>query len=374
MSLVAGVELGPYEVLAPLGAGGMGEVYRARDTRLGREVAIKVLPAEVLADPPRRARFVQEARAASSLNHPNIVTIYGIESANGADFIVMEYVPGQTLDGLIPRHGMRVGEALRLAIPIADALAAAHAAGVVHRDVKPANVMVTRQGLVKVLDFGLAKLRQAEAAAGQEDTTVEAEAKLTRAGTVAGTPAYMSPEQASGGVVDARSDVFSFGVVLYEMVTGRRPFVGGSSAELLAALLKEEPKPPSGLVADLPKELERIILRCLRKDPERRFQHMKDVKVELEGSRRSPIPSPRPRRAWSPGDRDAGGSRGPQPARSFSPFWRPGFSDAGDSPRRHRRSSRSPRPARHTAARSRPTAPSSRSPRPAIEATTGTSG
>jgi Tol biopolymer transport system component/tRNA A-37 threonylcarbamoyl transferase component Bud32 len=282
VSLAAGTKLGPYEVIAPLGSGGMGEVYLARDPRLGREVAIKVLPAERLADPVRRARFVQEARAASALNHPHIVTVHEIESAQGIDFIVMELVPGKTLDALIPRHGMRLGEVLRIAIPLADALAAAHAAGIIHRDLKPANVMVTPEGVVKVLDFGLAKLTQAEEGATEDATTLDARAKLSHPGTVAGTPAYMSPEQASGGVVDARSDVFSFGAVLYEMVTGGRPFGGGSTAEMLASLLKEQPKPPTEIVPDVPKELERIILRCLRKEPARRFQHMTDLKVELE--------------------------------------------------------------------------------------------
>jgi Tol biopolymer transport system component/tRNA A-37 threonylcarbamoyl transferase component Bud32 len=260
----------------------MGEVYRARDTRLGREVAIKVLPAERLSDEQRRARFVQEARAASALNHPHIVTIYDIASAEGTEFIVMELVPGKTLDALIPRHGMRLGEVLRIAIPLADALAAAHGAGIVHRDLKPANVMVTPEGVVKVLDFGLAKLTQAEEGAPEDATTLDARAKPSHPGTVAGTPAYMSPEQASGRKVDARSDVFAFGAVLYEMVTGRRPFGGGSTAEMLASLLKEQPKPPSEVVPDVPKELERIILHCLRKEPARRFQHMVDVKVEIE--------------------------------------------------------------------------------------------
>ena len=279
----------------------MGEVYRARDTRLGREVAIKVLPAERLADEGRKRRFVQEARAASALNHPNIVTIHEIESAEGVDFIVMELVAGKTLDALIPRHGVRVGEVLRIAIPLADALAAAHGAGIVHRDLKPANVMVTPEGMVKVLDFGLAKLTQAEEGGGEDATTLDAQSRLSRPGTVAGTPAYMSPEQATGGKVNARSDVFSFGALLYEMVTGRRPFGGGSTAEMLAALLKEQPQPPSEIVADVPKELERIILRCLRKEPERRFQHMTDLKVELqelkEESNSTPtVPSVRARR------------------------------------------------------------------------------
>jgi serine/threonine protein kinase len=282
MPLATGTRLGPYEVIAPLGAGGMGEVYRARDPRLGRDVAVKVLPADRLSDPVRRARFEQEARAAAALHHPHIVTVHEIESAEGVDFMVMELVAGKTLDALIPRHGMRLGEVLRIAIPLADALAAAHAAGIVHRDLKPANVMVTPEGVVKVLDFGLAKLTQAEPGAGEDDTTLDAPAKLSQPGRIAGTPAYMSPEQASGGAVDARSDVFSFGSVLYEMVTGRRPFAGGSSAETLAALLKEPPKPPGEIVADVPRELERIILHCLRKEPARRFQHVVDVKVELE--------------------------------------------------------------------------------------------
>jgi serine/threonine protein kinase/Tol biopolymer transport system component len=276
VALSAGTRLGPYEILEPLGAGGMGEVYRARDSRLGREVAIKILPPEHLSDATRRARFVQEARAASALNHPHIVTIHEIESAEGLDFIVMELVPGKTLDALIPRQGMRLGEALRIVIPLADALAAAHATGIVHRDLKPANVMVTPEGVVKVLDFGLAKLTREDA------TTLDVRAKLSRSGTAAGTPAYMSPEQASGGTVDARSDVFSFGAVLYEMVTGRHPFRGDSVAEMFAALLKEEPKPPTELVAGVPKELERIILRCLRKERDRRFQSVLDVKIELQ--------------------------------------------------------------------------------------------
>jgi serine/threonine protein kinase len=280
--LAPGARVGTFEIEGPLGAGGMGEVYRARDTRLGRAVAIKVLPGERLSDPTRRARFVQEAQAASALNHPHIVTIHEIESADGIDFIVMELVPGKTLDAVIPKQGMRLGEALRIAIPIADALAAAHAKSIVHRDLKPGNVMVTPDGVVKVLDFGLAKLVQDEEASGDDATTLEAQARLSHPGAAIGTPAYMSPEQASGAAVDARSDIFSFGVVLYEMVTGRRPFTGASSAEVQAALLKEQPKAPSELVADVPRDLERIILRCLRKEPDRRFQHISDVKVELQ--------------------------------------------------------------------------------------------
>jgi serine/threonine protein kinase/Tol biopolymer transport system component len=279
--LVPGTRIGSFEVIAPLGAGGMGEVYRARDPRLGREVAIKVLPAERLTDEDRRRRFVQEAQAASKLNHPHIVTIHEIGSSDGIDFIVMEYVPGQTFDHLIPKNGMPVREVLRLAIPIADALAAAHARGIVHRDIKPANVVVTPEGVVKVLDFGLAKLVAVVTDENGELTTAT-EGPRTLPGAITGTPAYMSPEQATGGKADARSDIFAFGVVLYEMVTGRRPFAGKSAAETRAAVVKNVPTAPRELVPEIPEALERLILRCLRKEPDRRFQHMVDVKVELQ--------------------------------------------------------------------------------------------
>jgi Tol biopolymer transport system component len=283
MALTGGKKLGPYEVLSLVGAGGMGEVYRARDPRLGRDVAIKVLPAERMADESRRRRFVQEARAASALSHPNIVTVHEIESADDVDFIVMEYVPGKTLDTAIPRHGMRLAEALRIAIPIADAVARAHAAGIVHRDLKPANVVIGPDGVVKVLDFGLAKLVADEEVdiRRRETKTEGGEGEPSRPGAVAGTAGYMSPEQATGGTVDARTDVFSFGAMLYEMVTGRRAFAGDSAAETLAAVLREQPKAPGALVVGLPRELERLIVRCLQKDPDRRFQHMGDAKVEL---------------------------------------------------------------------------------------------
>src|SRR5580765_6579343 len=222
MPLSPGTQLGPYEVLALIGAGGMGEVYRAHDPRLDREVAIKVLPHDRIADVHRRQRFVQEAKAASALNHPHIVTIHEIESADGIDFLVMEYVRGKSLDMLIPRQGMRLGEALRIAIAIADAIASAHKSNIVHRDLKPANVMVGTDGAVKVLDFGIAKLLTDDGDSDPQAATRTADDAITKRGAVLGTLAYMSPEQATGEPVDARSDVFSFGAMLYEMVTGER--------------------------------------------------------------------------------------------------------------------------------------------------------
>jgi len=274
---MVGRTIAHYQVVEKLGEGGMGVVYKARDTHLDRFIAIKVLPAEKVADPERKRRFVQEAKAASALNHPNIVHIYDISSQAGVDFIAMEYVPGKTLDQLIPRKGMRLNEALKYAVQVTDALSRAHAAGIVHRDLKPSNIMVDEHGLVKVLDFGLAKLT--EAAAPGEDEPTRTLRPRTEEGTIVGTVAYMSPEQAQGKPVDARSDIFSFGTLLYEMVTGRRAFHGDTKISILAAIINQEPAPLSG---EVPRDLEKIITRCLRKDPVRRFQHMADLKVELE--------------------------------------------------------------------------------------------
>jgi serine/threonine protein kinase len=282
MALQAGARLGQYEVLSLIGKGGMGEVYRARDTRLGREVAIKVLPADRVADADRRRRFVQEAQAASALNHPHIITIYEIESADGNDFIVMEYVRGKSLEALIPRHGMRLNEALRIAIAVADALAAAHGRGIIHRDLKPANVIVGTDSTVKVLDFGLAKLTGQGDSPEEDSPTLTSQALVSAPGTIAGTAAYMAPEQATGGTVDVRTDIFSFGAMLYEMVTGSRAFPGASTAETLSAVIRAQPTPPSTVIAAIPGDLEKVILRCLRKDPQRRYQHIDDVKVALE--------------------------------------------------------------------------------------------
>jgi eukaryotic-like serine/threonine-protein kinase len=259
----------------------MGEVYRSRDTRLGREVAIKILPADLVSDANRR-RFVQEAQAASALNHPHIITIYEIESADGNDFIVMEYIRGKSLDALIPRQGMRQNEALRIAIAVADALVTAHARGIVHRDLKPANVIVGTDGTVKVLDFGLAKLTGQADSPEEDSPTLTSHALVSAPGTIAGTAAYMAPEQATGGTVDARTDIFSFGAMLYEMVTGSRAFSGSSTAETLSAVIRAQPRPPSTVSAAIPEDLEKVILRCLRKEPQRRYQHIDDVKVALE--------------------------------------------------------------------------------------------
>src|SRR5713226_6129613 len=274
--------LGHYRIESKLGEGGMGEVWKARDTRLDRFVALKTLPAEKVADPERRNRFVLEAKAASALNHPNIVHVYDIADSAGVPFIAMEYVVGKTLDQLTGRNGLRLNEVLKYSIQITDALARAHSSGIVHRDLKPSNIMVDEHGLVKVLDFGLAKLTETAAGELGETATVRApDGPNTEEGTIVGTVAYMSPEQAEGKKVDARSDIFSFGSVLYEMMTGTRAFHGDSKLSTLSAILKEEPKPVNSLVPDVARDLEKIISHCLRKDPGRRFQHMDDLRVAL---------------------------------------------------------------------------------------------
>ncbi|MGA2147990.1 MAG: serine/threonine-protein kinase [Bryobacteraceae bacterium] len=265
-----------YEIIEKLGEGGMGVVYKAQDTHLDRSVAIKVLPPEMVADPERKRRFIQEARAASALRHPNIVTIYDIDQHDGADYIAMEYIPGRTLDQLIGRKGLRLGEALKYGVQIADALSRAHAAGIVHRDLKPGNIMVDEHGLVKVLDFGLAKLTEPTPGLDESTRTIK---PTTEEGTIVGTVAYMSPEQAEGKPLDARSDIFSFGAMLYEMLSGRRAFQKDSKISTLAAVLTQEPGP---LPDEIPRDLEQVVIRCLRKDPARRYQHMDDVKVALQ--------------------------------------------------------------------------------------------
>ena len=293
-----------YEITAKLGEGGMGVVYKARDPRLGRYVAIKILPPERVADPSATQRFIQEAKAASALNHPGIVTIHDIRHDGGTDFIVMEYVAGQTLDAVIHSTALPIEDVLRYAVQMADALAAAHAGGIIHRDLKPSNVMVLPERRIKILDFGLAKLLEpADASSGLATVT----GPLTAAHTLLGTAAYMSPEQAEGRPVDGRSDIFSFGIMLYEMVTGARPFAGGSQVALLGRILSQEPTPPSVAVPSIPPDLEKTILRCLRKDPARRYQTMADLRVALEdlqaesmsaAARPAPGPQPRRRVAW----------------------------------------------------------------------------
>jgi len=266
---MVGKTISHYRILDKLGEGGMGVVYKARDTHLDRFVAIKVLPPERVTDPERKRRFVQEAKAASALNHPNIITIYDIDAVHGVDFIAMEFVEGQSLDRVIAGRRLPVEKALECSVQIAGALAAAHRAGIIHRDVKPANIMVTHEGLVKVLDFGLAKLT--EPAAPNETDSTQTLGPQTQVGVVLGTVAYMSPEQAEGKPVDAHSDVFSFGSVLYEMLAGRRPFQGDSQLSTRMAILRD-PAPPLKLVRhDVPSVLERILQRCLEKDPGARY-------------------------------------------------------------------------------------------------------
>ncbi|HYV63570.1 MAG TPA: protein kinase [Bryobacteraceae bacterium] len=275
-----------YQFLEKLGAGGMGEIWKAQDTRLNRFVAVKVLTSANAGDPERRRRFIQEAQAASALNHPNIITIHDIISEGDAEYMVMEYVQGKTLIDLIPKGGLRVPQVLKYAVQMTDALQAAHAAGIIHRDLKPGNVMVTETGLVKVLDFGLAKLTDNSplshsGGSGDDATRTIAEAPLTVEGSILGTVSYMSPEQAQGKRVDSRSDIFSFAVVLYEMVTGARAFAGDSALSTLSAILRDEARPIPEIAPDTPPQLEQVIFRCLRKNPDQRFQTMKEVQVAL---------------------------------------------------------------------------------------------
>src|SRR5512141_3070325 len=279
MALVAGQKLGPYEILAPLGAGGMGEVYRARDSRLRRDVAIKVLPPELATDPDRNQRFEQEARAASGLNHHNIVTIHDIGSSDSTVFIAMELVEGKTLREILLAGALPTRRLLDIACQIADGLAKAHSAGIVHRDLKPENVMVSKDGVVKILDFGLAKLLKNQPEEGTDVPTA------TRAGTVMGTVGYMSPEQASGEPVDFRSDQFSLGSILYEMASGKRAFERATGAETLTAIIREEAEPLGRLAASVPGPFRWLVERCLQKDPEERYASTRDLARDLKSIR-----------------------------------------------------------------------------------------
>ncbi len=279
MALQSGTKLGPYEIHSAIGAGGMGEVYRAHDTRLNRDVAIKILPATFSSDPDRLQRFAQESRAAAALNHPNILSIFDIGEAQGAPYVVSELLEGETLrdrlrDGPLPSR-----KAIDYARQIASGLAAAHDKGIVHRDLKPENLFITADGRAKILDFGLAKLTRPEADASGEAPTQQI---ATDAGTVMGTVGYMAPEQVRGKSADARSDIFAFGAILYEMLSGKRAFHGESPVETMSAILKEDPPDLAETNRNVSPVLERIVRHCLEKNPAERFQSARDVAFNLE--------------------------------------------------------------------------------------------
>jgi serine/threonine-protein kinase len=291
MPLEPGVRLDAYEIVRPLGSGGMGEVWLATEVRLGRKVALKLLPSDLTREASRVLRFEQEARAASALNHPNVCTIHALgETPDGLRYIVMEYVEGETLRERLSTTRLTIPTALEIAMQVAAALGAAHAAGIVHRDLKPENVMVRPDGLVKVLDFGLAKL--APAGADVASAAATRTGLKTEAGVVVGTATYMSPEQARGQEVDARSDIWSLGVLLYEMVAGRSPFARPTGTDVLAAILERDPAPLSSVSASAPPELQRIASKALRKDRDERYQDIRDLLVDLRALREAPRLSP----------------------------------------------------------------------------------
>jgi len=279
--------LGTYEILGPLGAGGMGEVYRARDVRLDREVAIKVLPADLASNPDELARLEREARTVARLNHPNIVTLFSVEDVGGVRFLSMELVQGQTLSTLVTPDGLPLPRLLEIAIPLTDALVAAHEKGVIHRDLKPGNVMVTRDGRVKVLDFGLAKMAPVGAAYSPSSRSVFAEGPLSQEGEVTGTVPYLAPERLRGEAADVRSDLFALGVILYELAAGRRPFVGATAPEVGSSILHDTPEALERLRTDLPGEFGQVVGRCLEKDPKDRVQTALDLNMELRGIRKA---------------------------------------------------------------------------------------
>jgi eukaryotic-like serine/threonine-protein kinase len=280
MSLAAGTRLDSYEIVAPLGAGAMGEVYRARDTALKRDAAIKVLPEYWSRDPERLHRFELEAQAAAALNHPNIVTIFHVGQYQGAPYIATELLHGETLRERI-RHGpMRLREAIDVGVDIARGLAAAHDAGIIHRDLKPENIFVTKDGRVKILDFGLAKLQHPKTASADDPTV--AHPSNTSPGHVLGTVGYMSPEQVRGQAADARSDIFAAGAVLYEMLTSKRAFHKATATETMNAILNEDPPAVSQIAPSVPPGLQRVVNRCLSKSPEQRIQHATDLAFALE--------------------------------------------------------------------------------------------
>ena len=280
MAILPGTRLGPYEVLSAIGAGGMGEVYRARDTQLGRDVAIKVLPSNFVNDPERLSRFQREARLLAALNHPNIATIYGLEQSSGTACLVMELVPGETLADRVKTGPVPVEEALKIAVQIAEALEAAHEKNIIHRDLKPANVKVTPEGKVKVLDFGLAKAFEGDAAPQDMSNSPTLSRAATLEGMILGTAAYMSPEQARGKSVDKRTDLWAFGCVLYELLTGKHAFAGEDTTEILAAVVK--PEPDWTLLPDAtPQAIRTLLKRCIQKDRALRLRDVGDARIEI---------------------------------------------------------------------------------------------
>lgn len=286
MTLTPGSYLGPYEITAIIGSGGMGDVYRARDHRLGRDIAIKVVSETTAGDPAALERFTQEAHAVAALNHPHIVTIYSIEEADGVRFITMELIEGRTLGRMIPEGGLSLAQFFDVSIAIADALSAAHHKRITHRDLTPVNVMVTAEGLVKVLDFGLARGGEGPPSGPVKIEDLATRPRLTGAGTILGTMPYMSPEQIEAKPLDQRTDIFSFGVVMYEMATGGRPFRGDTKPGLMSSIMREHPRPVSELRRDLPADLSRLIARCLEKDPHDRVQTAQEILLELRTMRR----------------------------------------------------------------------------------------
>jgi serine/threonine protein kinase len=281
MSMSSGTRLGPYEIVAAIGAGGMGEVYKGRDTRLDRAVAVKILPASLASDPQFRERFDREARAISQLTHPHICTLYDVGEVGGTAFLVMEYLEGETLEQRLKKGALLLGEALKIGIQIADALTFAHRHGIVHRDLKPGNVMLTKDS-AKLLDFGLAKTGRESAAAAGLSMTPTVPANLTAQGTVLGTFQYMAPEQLEGQEADARSDIFAFGALVYELVSGRKAFEGRSQATLIAAILEHDPPVLTSLRPLLPSSLDHIVAKCLAKNPDDRWQSARDITTELK--------------------------------------------------------------------------------------------
>src|SRR5580693_4672416 len=280
MALISGAKLGPYEILAPLGAGGMGEVYRARDSRLKREVAIKVLPHSLSLDADRLRRFEQEALATAALNHPNILAVFDIGASEGSPYVVSEILEGETLRERLRSGLMPIRKALDYASQIAHGLAAAHEKGIIHRDLKPENLFLTKDGRLKILDFGLAKLTQADPGSNPSMATVTHGA--TEAGVVLGTAGYMSPEQVRGLTLDPRSDIFSFGAILYEMLSGKRAFHGDTPADTMSSILKEDPPELNETNRNASPAIERIVQHCLEKNPESRFHSASDIAFDLE--------------------------------------------------------------------------------------------